>query len=330
MKSKSSGILLRVTISLTALALIVYFLRSKLEDAIHIVATEVNWPFFFVAAFTYLIAITLLSLRLQMIFKSENVRINYREVFYLSFVGLFFNLFFPSAVGGDIAKAYYAYQHSGKKIASTSAVILDRLFGFMTIMIMAVIAVILFGKQMNVPQANHLVFGFLGLMTFCVLFFSSKKVAGSFKFIKVLIPSKPLQGAMTQIYHIIHSYKKKIPVFLTCIAVSFIAQSFFISVHYLLCRALHVDLSIERFFILVPIIGIVSMAPSIGGLGVREAGAIYFFSQFMSAERALALSLLMDLVIYGFSIAGGLLFAFQGGLQKRSLKEMEKMNVAQS
>ena len=79
-------------------------------------------------------------------------------------------------------------------------------------------------------------------------------------------------------------------------------------------------------FILIPVLSIASMAPSIGGLGVREAAIIYLFKHYMPNERALALSLLLDMLIYALSFAGGILYAFKGGLKARVMHEMEEIN----
>ncbi len=75
----------------------------------------------------------------------------------------------------------------------------------------------------------------------------------------------------------------------------------------------------------MPVISIVSMAPSIGGLGVREASVLYLFSRYLSPERALALTLLVDILIYSFSIGSGIWYAFRGGLKSKELAEMEIM-----
>jgi hypothetical protein len=53
----------------------------------------------------------------------------------------------PSAVGGDVVKAFYAYKHSGKKIESATSVLLDRLLGFVAIIVMATIGLMCFSKE---------------------------------------------------------------------------------------------------------------------------------------------------------------------------------------
>ena len=78
------------------------------------------------------------------------------------------------------------------------------------------------------------------------------------------------------------------------------------------------------FFVLVPVISIVAMAPSLGGLGVREAGSVYLFSRFMSSQEALAISLLMDLIVYGMCFISGIIYALKGGLKRAVIHDMEE------
>ena len=115
-KSKSFGLIFRILVSVLAIAGILYSVRSEVAEALMILRTEVIWTWFLAAAATYFLAYCVLAFRLSFVFRVQHIHMTYREVLYLSFLGLFFNLFLPSAVGGDIAKIYYAYRHSGKKL----------------------------------------------------------------------------------------------------------------------------------------------------------------------------------------------------------------------
>ena len=325
MKTGSLSVAGRVFVSFIAIGLIAYVLRDKLDESIHILKTEVNWPWFFFAVFIFSVSLVILAVRLFYVFRVQEIIISFKESLYLGFVGLFFNLFFPSAVGGDVAKAYYAYKHSGKKIAATTAVLLDRLMGFVALILMAIIALFFYSKQLNDPRIDHFIYLFLGIMLFTMLFFASKRFARLFQFLLILIPSPKWRERMSDVYHAIYQYKSHRGILLLCLFLSFVAQVFFVWVHYCLAVSLGTNYSPWVFFIFVPIITIISMAPSLSGLGVREAGAIYLFSRIMPSERALALSLLLDMLTYGFSFSSGILYALRGGLKKKLIHEMEEL-----
>ncbi|MBI3316979.1 MAG: flippase-like domain-containing protein [Candidatus Omnitrophica bacterium] len=316
---------LRLAISFGALGIIVFFLRDKLSETLLIIQTEVAWPWFFLAVVIYGAAIFIQAIRLQLVFKVQKIIMSLKEAAYLHFIGLFFNLFFPSAVGGDVAKAYFAYKHTGKKMESTTSVIFDRLMGFVALILMAITVTLFFSTQLVDTGIIHWVFASLFLMVATMLFFASKRVARHFKFLKVLIPSQKWRDRLSDLYHMIHNYRNHKTVLALCILTSFISQVMFITAHYWLALSLGVDISIWLFFILIPLLAVVSMAPSVGGLGVREAGVVYFFSKHMASERAFALSLLLDLLLYGYSFAAGLIFALRGGLKKKLIHEMEAL-----
>lgn len=316
---------MRVLVSLTMVVFILFFLRGKLGDSLNILITEVRWEWFVIAIIAYIVCLFLLSLRLFFVFRVQEILISYGETFYLGLVGLFFNLFFPSAVGGDVAKAYYAYKQSGKKIASTTAVLLDRLMGFVAIILMAIVALGFFSKELNDSRIDRLVYIFLGIMLFSLLFFGSRRFARIFQFLLVAIPSEKWRQRLGDIYHAIYHYKNHLGVLFLTLILSFLAQSLMVMIHYWLAVSLGVSISPWLFFILIPIVFIISMAPSVSGIGVREAGMIALFARYMTPERALALSLLLDILIYGFSFAAGIIYALRGGLKTKVIHEMEAL-----
>ncbi len=325
MTKKIFSAALRVAISLGVIGFICWSFRSKFDEALVILKTEVIWGFFLVAAGTYLTALLVQAVRLKWVLKIQNISVNFFESFYLNCIGLFFNLFLPSAVGGDMVKAWYLYKLTGKKVEVASCVLVDRLLGFIALSIMAVTSITIYSGELNNPQLTRLIYFFAGGMTLLLAFISSRRFARIFGFIKHALPKKAGEK-LRGLYHVIYDYKNHRGLVLQAIMISMICQSLFITVYFWLAKSLSVDISIFKFFILVPLVTVASMAPSLGGLGVREAGVIYFFKMYMPQERALALSVLLVILIYGFSILSGIAYALRGGLKSNSLQEMEKMS----
>lgn len=112
------------------------------------------------------------------------------------------------------------------------------------------------------------------------------------------------------------------------VLLSFVGQTVFVSTNYWISRSIGADINYGVFFILIPVSSIVSMAPSIGGLGVREASLIYLFSRYLPSERALALTVLMDVIIYLFGIGSGVWYGFRGGLKHNNSAEVESMQTS--
>jgi hypothetical protein len=83
--------------------------------------------------------------------------------------------------------------------------------------------------------------------------------------------------------------------------------------YYLLGLAVGIDLPLWYYFLLVPIISVVLMIPSVGGLGVREGTTVLLFTQVgVSEPQALALALAYLVALWLISLSGGVLYLVQG------------------
>jgi len=319
------GKILRFVISFVAIGLVLFFMRDKLHESLAILRHEVVWGWFVAAIAGYFLGLAILAVRLQWVFRVQDIRMTFRECYHLGFIGLFYNLMLPSSVGGDVAKAVYAYKHSGKKIESATSIMLDRMLGFVALIIMAGIGLMCFSKEAESAYIDFAIFGAFGVLVFAVAFFASKRFARLFKGFARLIPSEKWKSQLVEVYHAIYGYRHHRGSVLMAILLSFVGQAVFISTSYWITLSIAADINFWKFFILIPVISIVSMAPSIGGLGVREASVLYLFSRYLPPERALALTLLNDVVIYSFSIGSGIWYAFRGGLKAKAIDEMEIM-----
>lgn len=317
----AKGKILRFVISLAAIGLIVFFMRDKLHEAMAILRNEVRWIWIAAAVGGYFIGLAIIAVRLQWVFRVQNIHMGFRDCYYLGFVGLFYNLFLPSAVGGDVARAYYAYKHSGKKVESATSVLLDRLLGFFATILIAASGLLYFSKEVENAYIDYAVYGACAVLAFAVAFFASRRFARLFKGLAKLIPSERWRLRMAEIYHAIYGYRHHHKAVLMAILLSFLGQAVFITTNYWVAKSLGADIAYWKFFVLIPVISIVSMAPSIGGLGVREASVLYLFSRYLPAERALAYTVLSDILIYSFSVGGGILYAFCGGLKQKASED---------
>ena len=326
---KKWGIVLRVAISLISIAGLVFALRGKMGEAFSIIKTGFQWEWFFLAVVVNFIALAVISWRLQLVFNVQGVKLGFLKTYYLSIVGLFFTLFFPSSLGGDVAKGYYAYQYSGKKLGSLSGVVLDRLLGFVTVVIISITAFAYYSQHhLASPLVSRFLYGGLGILIFGAVFFSNPRFAQVFQFFSFLVPSAKWRKNLADFYHSLRSLLDHKRVLASCLAISFIGQFLYFVDVYLLARSLEIDISLWPFFVFTPLVAFMSLAPSVSGLGVREAGFVFFFKGLMTSQKAFALSIVYDILFYGTAIFAGLIFAFKGGLRKdiiHDIQEVEKL-----
>jgi uncharacterized membrane protein YbhN (UPF0104 family) len=93
-----------------------------------------------------------------------------------------------------------------------------------------------------------------------------------------------------------------------------------ILVYYLLGMSVGVDLSIGYYLLFVPVISVLLVVPSVGGLGIREGATVLLFSRVgVSETQALALALAYDVLLVASALIGGIIYIRQGvaGLRRR-------------
>ena len=318
-----SVLLLRIAVSLLSLGLVFYSARGRFTEAMGYI-TKINFWLLGIALALNFVSIFPISFRLCRILAIQNVSIPFFRCYYLWTVSLFFNLFLPSAVGGDVARAYYIYKDSGKKMAAASSVLLDRFFGLIAAVSIGFTAFTVARNQISDPRIGRFLSIFVGVVFVAVCFVMSRRV-GKFvrKFLLTFSP-KRFQEQLKKIFSALDLYGQRRLDFFIAYGYSLIAQGIFIFLVYVLARSIGIDLPISVFFLFMPIVAVVSLAPSIGGLGVREAATVYLFRKYISLDQAVALSLVFDLFTYGIGALCGILYAIRGGASIREIEGIEK------
>lgn len=311
----------RLAFTFGGFSFIIFLFWDRWPDVLSILKS-IRIDFFLASFVVFVLSLLVITFRLKFILSVQKVMVSIRELFYFGLIGHFFNVFLPSAVGGDAVKAYYTYKRSGRKLASFSSVLLDRGVGCFGIISLALVASLFYGKYFQSGAVRNTLIFMISAAFVTVLVLFSRRVGKKLSFFSRFIPSAVLREKFQELYQVVHSYRYHKGVLLKTFLISIAAQSVFIFTHYFLALSLGLPLSPGLFFVVVPVIGLVSMAPSINGLGVREAAFVYFFRPFVGAEKALALSLAYDALIYSCSFLFGILYLWKGGHAYREMKSM--------
>ncbi len=303
---------LRVGVSLAFVAGVIYFLRDRWMHALAAVR-QIDLALF---AFVFLLFVglnALIALRLFIIMRAEKIVVPAGRVFYMSFVGLFFNLFLPSSLGGDLVKAYYLGRDSGSTIRAVSAIFVDRLVGLTTLVFVALVSLPFFIVQFHNWQLPIIVFCIAIMFVIVIALLLNEPLARKFKFVTRFIPSEMGKQKISELYQAIARYRHSHAALFSGFLISIAVQIISIYIGYMIFKSLSADISFLVLFLVIPVSGIASMAPSLGGLGVREASLIYFLSQYTSKAHAAAFALANDILLYGLGLLCGILYAVFGG-----------------
>ena len=300
--------LIRIVVTLFFISLLFFSFRKDMPEVLHILR-ETQPLYFFSGVFLQLIMVGVLSARLKLIFNGQGLLLPFKEALGLSFLGFFFNNFLPTAAGGDLPKAYFAYKKTKRKMESFACVVGDRFIGLFSLVILAALA--LFGMWGEVTEAIKMTVGLLFFFScFSVAFLFNYPLAKAIKFFFTPLSRLGWDKKIEELYRFLHAMSKNRRLLFQTLFLSVMSQSLLVISVFIFIHGLSRSESFMRLFIVVPLVIVVSMFPSLNGLGIREGAFVYFFGGRIGNESAFALSILWLAMLGIHSVIGGLYYFF--------------------
>jgi uncharacterized protein (TIRG00374 family) len=261
--------------------------------------------------------------------RAQGVPIPYRKVAAYYFVGLFFNNFLPSNVGGDIARITDAAKHSGRVSPVFSATLMERLIGVVSIGFLAVLASI--AAMPRLPLYGIYAVLLLVFLTALAAFLSifHRRVLHAFEWPFRVVGLHRAAAAIEGVFDDLHGYRTQGGALLAAFLASTVVQISRIYVHYLVGLSLGVRIAAGYYFLFVPMLAaLVSLPISLNGLGVREGAAVVLFGLAgLTREQAFSVPFLTYLISVVCSLLGGLIFISRP--PRRALRERRERRRAE-
>ncbi len=278
--------------------------------------------FFILSFFIFILILALISWRFKLLLGAQEISLSFIQAVKLTFIGHFFNNFLPSSIGGDLAKGYYASKSTNKKLSSYTTVFVDRLIGITALIFFMGLGIIFIREAREDRVAVTLGGVVIFLVLFLLFFLFNRNFAKTLSFIlKFLAPLK-LNDKLKKAYESINSYKKSRPLLFKALIVSFFIQLLTVLVFFILGKSIdgNLPLGLKDLFWVVPLSAVISMLPSINGIGVREGAFVYFLRKIISPTIAFSISLLYLCITIIVSLIGGVVYMFfMGDKQYRRL-----------
>lgn len=216
-------------------------------------------------------------------------------------LGLFYNLFLPSSIGGDVARSYYLFQANGRPQLSGASSILDRWAGLLSLLLMGAVASgfvapdseIAFLKPWIVAALAAYVLGSVTLMSraspWLKSFGRSRLRAVARGRLRPL--SVALRSVSTSLRLVVRR-PLKLPV---AILLTFGYYAAISVTHAMLAADMGLPVPMAVLGIYVPLVAVLSMVPiTVNGIGLRELVYVSLFaSSGWETEASLALSWVM-------------------------------------
>jgi len=86
----------------------------------------------------------IIGLRWWLLLRTQSIFIGLWAAVRLHFLGLFYNNFMPSSVGGDLMRAWYVTKHTDKRFEAVLSVFVDRVVGLLSTLVIAAFFYMLF------------------------------------------------------------------------------------------------------------------------------------------------------------------------------------------
>ncbi len=299
--------LLRLGISA---ALLIFLFRQIDRVSLFGIIKNIDKPVLFCAFFVLFFSYLLCYFRWEMLLNAVHAKISPRKIITSYAGGVFFNLFLPSTIGGDLVRSVDMSAHTKKSREVVATVILDRLSGYIGLVAVTVLALIpgwAIIKNTSILFSVAVITAVLVavlLVLFNKLIYSKiNKLLHSYHAVKILQYIK-------DVHQEIHVFRHHKAVIANNLLISVILQAINPVTFYLIALSLGIKINILYFFVFLPIISAVTLLPiSIGGLGLREATTMFFFTQVgLTKDLSFAMSILNFFFMAVYASLGGLIY----------------------
>lgn len=144
MGKQKRGILIRLVLSIVLLALL--FSRIDTEHFLSDLQ-NVNVAYFIIGLTIFWSYLVLWAYRWQLFLRGAGEAVKLGELFQTLLIGFFFSMFLPTVVGTDAGRMYELSRERENKAGVVSTVLLDRVVGLISMVIMASLALIVGGYR---------------------------------------------------------------------------------------------------------------------------------------------------------------------------------------
>ena len=223
------------------------------------------------------------------------------------FVSTFVGTFLPASIGGDIVRSYGLARLDVDAGDAVASVLMDRLLGVASILLMAVAGLAL---ARDLAGNAAIVSGLIAAAAACVvmllIIFSPKAAA-----LVSRLPFRAIRHTGTRLVESIRKYAAHPPQLLTVLAGSLAVQALRVLQAFCLGRSLGIDAPLAVYFAFIPLILLIMLLPiTINGLGTSQAAFVWFFSRAgVSSAAAFALSVLFVALGIVGNLPGAVLYA---------------------
>ena len=264
------------------------------------VLKDVRWGYLFAVLALLFLTRLIAAYRWYALLKQVDFTVAFGNIVRLVFVSGFVGYFMPGTLGIEALRIYGFMRTTANAALAVTSVAVDRLLGTFALILLALLGLALLPAALPTGAADGLPdgvahVGWVGLLMLAILVVAALSPHLRRLALHLLSPWRRVQDGVRKVFGILDTYRARPWALLwnAIVAVGF---------HLLRCAAVAigaaafgVELPLVVYVAMTPLITMLARIPiSIAGLGVQEAGFVYFYGVFgMPAEVALLLSLVI-------------------------------------
>lgn len=293
---------------LVSAGLIGYFLMRIDTERFVETLLSADFSLIAVALAIYLGSQVISVLRWTLLVRALGIVTPFKDMLSYYLIGMFFNLFAPGTVGGDVSRVYYLVKHQERDeqtralpmVRAAISVLMDRAIGMVVLVWIGATALLLF-PDYPVPFPIRAV---------------TLSLALTFVVCGVMLPilSRLLPAAGTSIIAkfrlVLRSYSSHWDAIVQGILLSLIVHLIQAWMHVVMGRALNLMIPFSFCLIVYPLVGTFAAIPiSLNGIGLREGGYVLMLGLIgVTTENGIAFGLLLFIIVGLDSLIGGVVF----------------------
>src|SRR5438105_1272695 len=217
------------------------------------------------------------TVRWRLLLRIQRISLGWSRTGAIVLIGLFFNIFLPGLVGGDVMRLYYTFRLApGPKVAGSLSIVMDRLLGLLAIVfLVGIVLVVRFNWLTETAETAQLAYlalallggGFVGV----ALLFS---LARSDRMRK--LPRRiPFRGSIEKFGQALGAYRKHYIPTMIAFGITIVSQLAYYTTYYCAGASLHQSSgrtpTLFDILSIMPLVNTFTAVPiSFGGVGVRE------------------------------------------------------------
>jgi len=269
-------VIVKVTLAAGLLTLLVVQIQNN-DGFARLTGQEKRWSFLFLGLAFLLLAVPLSFVRWYVLVRALKLDFRLIDAFRIGSLGYALNFVALGIIGGDLFKAIFiARDQPGRRTEAAATVLADRATGLFTMLLLASLAILIFGlgqresTPVNLVCRGTLLATMVAVASVLLLLFLPNQL---FEILKNWAEKLPGIGRVAvKLLSMAQAYRSQKRYLLVALLISFVSASVYITSYYWVSRGLPIEApTLAEHFVCVPLAlltGVVPLTPS--GFGTLE------------------------------------------------------------